>query len=51
VNGSAVVALVHTGATFQKGVLVESIAKQEEVAAWSADGVNPQLLALPLSTV
>ena len=33
VNGAAPVALVRAGATFRKGVLVESIAKQEEVAA------------------
>jgi hypothetical protein len=33
VNGAAPVALVRAGATFRKEVLVESIAKQEEVAA------------------
>ena len=33
VNGAALVALVRAGATFRKGVLVETVAKQEEVAA------------------
>ncbi len=33
VNGPALVALVRAGATFRKGVLVETVAKQEEVAA------------------
>jgi len=33
VNGASLVALVRAGATFRKGVLVESIANQEEVAA------------------
>ena len=33
VNGAALVALVRAGATFRKGVLVENISKQEEVAA------------------
>jgi transposase-like protein len=33
VNGAALVALVRAGAKFRKGVLVESVAKQEEVAA------------------
>jgi putative transposase len=33
VNGPALVALVRAGAKFRKGVLVETVAKQEEVAA------------------
>jgi len=33
INGAALVALVRAGATFRKGVLVETVAKQEEVAA------------------
>jgi transposase-like protein len=33
VNGAALVALVRAGAKFRKGVLVETVAKQEEVAA------------------
>ena len=33
VNGPALVALVRAGATFRKGMLVENISKQEEVAA------------------
>jgi hypothetical protein len=33
VNGAALVALVRAGATFRKRVLVETIAKQEKVAA------------------
>ncbi len=33
VNGATFVALVRAGATFRKGVLVETVAKQEEVAA------------------
>ena len=33
VNGPALVTLVRAGATFRKGVLVETVAKQEEVAA------------------
>jgi hypothetical protein len=33
VNGPALVALVRASGTFRKGALVESIAKQEEVAA------------------
>src|ERR1039458_6298021 len=32
-KGPALVALVRAGATFRKGVLVETVAKQEEVAA------------------
>src|ERR1039458_6622633 len=36
VNGAALVALVRAGAKFRKGVLVETVAKQEEVAACSA---------------
>jgi putative transposase len=33
VNGAHLVALVRTGATFRKGVLVESEAQEKEVAA------------------
>jgi hypothetical protein len=44
VNGAALVALVRARVTFRKGVLVETVAKQEELAASSVGRADPQRL-------
>jgi len=47
VNGAHLVALVRAGATFRKGVLVESEMQDREDVASSAGRADPQLLTIP----